>query len=116
MPVIHSDIERLYEVCSNFSKPSLLQSCDCCHEEDAKQVLLNTPLRELSNQQLWDFSFSVFTTIGCVDDFLYFLPRILHLAFIEPYDAIDLGLLGHKLYQSNYWDHSEILHLSLIHI
>lgn len=50
--------------------------------------LIRVPLRELSADQLWGYTYSVFYTVGGADDFFYFLPRILELssAPFSPFD------------------------------
>jgi len=113
MTSLKNEVERIYQACSSFTKPSMLQSCECCHTEEEKSVLLNTPLRNLSSQDLWNFTSSSFNTIGSIEDFLYFTPRILELAYIAPHECIDLGLLGHKLYQTNYWQQNDSLHKAI---
>ena len=111
---LQDSIIELYAACSEFPKPAQLNSCECCHTEDEKQILLSTPLKSLSSEQLNNFTLSAFNTIGCAEDFLYFLPRILELVFTsyQNFDC-DVGLLGHKIYQTQFWTRSEKLKESI---
>ncbi len=73
-------IERLYVVFNDVPKPPVIEGCPCCIERKGVDVLLNTPLRQITPDQLSSYAFSVFNTVGCIEDFLYFLPRILEIS------------------------------------
>lgn len=60
--------------------PSVIEGCPCCIESRGVDVLLKTPLRELSGQDLWRYVSGVFLTIGSEADFRYLLPRILDVS------------------------------------
>ena len=102
--VMKAKIEGLYEAFSDIPKPSSIDSCECCHTVSEKSILLTTPLRKLTCEQLWNYTFSVFNTIGDREDFLYFLPRILELTYTDDQYDVDLGQVGNKIYQSRYWE------------
>ena len=108
---MHASTQRrvveLYSVFSIFSRPNHMDSCECCHTEADKAFLVNSKLSDLTEDHLSDFVFSAFTTIGDTNNFLYFLPRILELAFKDGYSIFELGLLGHKIYQTKYWNHND---------
>ena len=108
--LLQQRIDELYKASAAFAKPSQINSCECCHTESEKKTLLAIPLKSLSCDHLNDFIFSAFNTIGDADDFLYFLPRILELAFTnyQEFDC-DKGLLGTKLYKSGFWERSDSL-------
>ena len=77
-------------------------------------MLLAVSLDRLTCEDLNDFVVSSFNTIGDAEDFLYFLPRILELAFTNYQEfECDIGLLGHKLFKSRFWERGEKLRVSV---
>ena len=113
-PELQKSIRALYTAYSVFDKPSQIDSCECCHTEEEKKILVSNSLESLTCNQLNDFVISSFNTIGDTEDFLYFLPRILELAFTnyQEFDC-DIGLLGQKLYQSRFWERGGTLKASV---
>jgi len=77
---LRASIEKLYTAFSDVPKPLIIEGCPCCIERKGVDVLLTTPLRQITPDQLRNYAFSVFNTVGCVEDFLYFLPRILEIS------------------------------------
>ena len=107
-------IKEVYTACAEFPKPVDINSCECCHTEEQKNLLVSVSLDSLTCDQLVDFVISAFNTIGDADTFLYFTPRILELAFTNYQDFdCDIGLLGHKLYQSRFWERNKRLQTSI---
>lgn len=78
--------------------PSTIEGCPCCIATRGVDILLTTPLRDLTGQALWRYVSGVFYTVGSVQDFRYFLPRILDISVNDPGNAngpeIVLGKLG----------------------
>lgn len=72
-------IEAVYDAFSDAEKPLLVKGCPCCLNADEYEALTAKPLRELSSAELTEFAFSALLTMGTVDGYLYFLPRILEL-------------------------------------
>ncbi len=56
--------------------------CPFCVDDEEAEHLLTTPLHELTEQDLAAYSESVFLTVGGIDDFKYFLPRLFESGFI----------------------------------
>jgi hypothetical protein len=83
-PQIRTAIESVYEAFADVSKPLSVDGCPCCIDEKGISILLSKPLRELSPDELTHYAASVFLTVGTVEDFFYFLPRILEILVIEP--------------------------------
>jgi hypothetical protein len=83
MSELAAAIERLYEAFANEPKPRQVSTCPCCLSPEEAQVLLNTPLRELSSDQLSSYGSSVLLTVGGVEDFRYFFPRLLDISIHE---------------------------------
>ena len=64
--------------------PRVIEGCPCCIGTRHVDVLLTTPLRELTGHALWRYVSGAFLTVGGERDFRYLLPRILQLAFCDP--------------------------------
>lgn len=86
-------VYRMFEI----SPPSAIEGCPCCIDTRSTDVLLTTPLREISGQDLWRYVSGAFLTIGDERDFRYLLPRILDVSASDPananYPEIVLGKL-----------------------
>ncbi len=59
--------------------------CKCCVSEEQCKFILDTPLRQLSGEELSNYASSVFLTGGDQPDFMYFFPRILELSLEEQF-------------------------------
>lgn len=79
MPDLAAAIEALYLAFAAEPEPRRLEACPCCLTPADIRGLLDTPLRSLSAEQLREYVWSVFHTVGDVGDFRYLLPRILEL-------------------------------------
>lgn len=77
--------------------PRLIEGCPCCLDTREIDVLLNTPLRELTGEQLWRYVSGVFYTVGSVRDFRYLLPRILDVAINDPANSTDPEIMLCKI-------------------
>ena len=86
---IHDAIEGLYAAFSDAKRPSRLDMSPVQEPNDFSG-LMQTPLRELTAEQLWHYSFSVFLTVGDISDFEYFFPRIIEI-------ASDISMFGSPL-------------------
>jgi hypothetical protein len=90
-------IEDVYRAFASESTPPRIDACPCCVAHEEICTLLNTPLRELSAQQLGGYAGSVFLTAGSQTDFRYFLPRILEVALTVKGWYPDLEIILGKL-------------------
>jgi hypothetical protein len=98
--------ERLYLAFAKYQKPHVLDSAP---SRDANQILrgLNSaPLRQLANENLGGYPAWAMTTVGDVEEYKHYLPRIIELGTKE-----DLGILGtapselaRKLLYGDFWD------------
>lgn len=77
---LEQTIDRLYTVFADVPKPRRIDGCPCCIEEKNIGVLLSSPLRLLTPDELSAYAASAFLTVGTVADYLYFLPRILEIS------------------------------------
>ena len=85
-----------------FPAPAVIEGCPCCLSTRGVDVLLTTPLRELSGQQLWRYVSGAFLTVGSEDDFRYLLPRILDISVSDPRNANDPEIVIGKLALANW--------------
>lgn len=78
-------VEDIYVVFQDVPRPTSVDGCPCCIEQKGISILLSKSLRDLSPDELAKYAASAFLTVGEVDDFLYFLPRILEILATQPY-------------------------------
>jgi len=77
-------VEGVYKAFREVPKPTKIDGCPCCIDEKKICVLIAKPLRELTPDDLTNYASSVFLTVGAVEDFLYFLPRLLEILVTDP--------------------------------
>ena len=65
-------------------------SCPCCFDKKAKKELFSRPLKNITENDIITYSESAISTIGSIDDYKHFLPRILDLL----QDETSLDLIG----------------------
>jgi hypothetical protein len=89
--------------------PAVIEGCPCCISTRGVDVLLTTPLRELTGKKLWRYVSGAFLTVGGERDFRYLLPRILHVSVIDPANANEPAIVLGKLGLANWrsWSPSE---------
>jgi hypothetical protein len=75
----HAEIERLYQLFSRYKCPRQLEGCPCCTTAEEAQPLVRKPLRTIAAPELEHYASKALTTWGTLDDYKYFLPRILEL-------------------------------------
>lgn len=81
--LLQNALENVYRTFSYVSAPKQFDVSPF-READAYLDMLHTPLRILDGKQLGPYAGRAITTVGSEQDYLYFLPRILELATIEP--------------------------------
>lgn len=77
-------IESLYQAFINVRSPQHIDGCPCCTNEAELTKLAATPRRAISPEDLSRYAAKAMTTIGGVEHFLYFLPRILEVTAFDP--------------------------------
>lgn len=78
-PLLQQAIEDTYAAFRDVPKPATVDGCPCCIEKKGISILLSKPLRDLSPDDLSHYAYSAFLTVGAVEDYVYFLPRILEI-------------------------------------
>src|SRR4051812_31937193 len=77
-PAVAASIVALYDAFDG-RRLSALEGCPCCTTPEELEALVRIPRRELTRAQLRNFATSAMSTIGNVDDFRYFWPRVAEL-------------------------------------
>jgi hypothetical protein len=72
-------IERLYNIFSRYRCPRQLEGCPCCTSTDETKPLIHKSLRAIAAPELEHYASKALTTWGSLDDYKYFIPRILEL-------------------------------------
>lgn len=83
---LNEAIERLYSTFGSYPLRDRIDSCPCCRGPQETRHLHTKTLRELSAEDHGLYAFRAMTTVGDVDDFRHFLPRILELVAELPAD------------------------------
>lgn len=104
-------IQALYAAFSDVPKPISIEACPCCVDRLEIAHLLSTPLKEITSKNLAGYAATVFNTSGDIDDFLYFLPRILEISVTDPAWYPDLAIICGKLRTASWlaWSEPKIL-------
>lgn len=76
-------IDEFYSAFSDSPKPEVIYGCPCCIGEKELDKLVNTPLREITPDDLSTYAADAFLTIGDVEDYSYLLPRILEISIYD---------------------------------
>jgi hypothetical protein len=98
-------VDRLYIAFSGVRRPSVIEYCTCCFSADEEHALLApVALRQLSVDVLRPYAFDVLLTVGDVEDFRYFLPRILEVACTVGFNGPDLEPLAGRLARAQWLD------------
>jgi len=82
-PAIASAVERLYAAFDE-PAPSDIEGCPCCLSIEAISVLLQTPRREITLDQIRPYARNAMSTVGSARDFRYLWPRMAELLVTAP--------------------------------
>ncbi|MGR4892432.1 hypothetical protein ACIPPQ_15490 [Sphingopyxis sp. LARHCG72] len=91
--------DAIHSVYRHFATPapSAIEGCPCCVDTRNVDVLLTTPLPEITAQALWRYVSGAYYTIGSDQDFRYLLPRILEISVNDPGNANNPEIVLNKL-------------------
>lgn len=73
-------IENLYAAFADVPRPTEIEGCHCCINEEEIVVLLQKPLRDLSGDDLGPLWYSSPSTVGTWENYCYFFPRLLEVS------------------------------------
>jgi hypothetical protein len=93
---LRAAIDAVYRHFS-MTAPSAIEGCPCCVGTRNVDVLLTTPLRDITGEALWHYVSGVYYTIGSDRDFRYLLPRILEISVSNPGNANNPEIVLNKL-------------------
>lgn len=79
MTALEKSIDVLYSAFASVPKPETIAGCECCISADEIDELIARELRSIPADLLRNYASSALLTVGFVDDYLYFLPRILEV-------------------------------------
>lgn len=86
--VLSCAIEALYATFARYKLSGAVAGCPHCTSSDDDRLLNSDPLQKLPPANLERFAFKAVSTLGTLEDFKHFLPRILELAALQ-------GKIGH---------------------
>ena len=98
---LNEALEAVYAVFAA-PTPAVIEGCPCCISTRGVDVLLTTPLCQISGQQLWRYVSGAFLTIGDKEDFRYLLPRIFEISARDLADSNDPEIVVGKLSLANW--------------
>jgi hypothetical protein len=90
-------IDNLYSVFGQYGRPDRFDACICCMDDLEKTIMLSTPLTDLTADNLRSYTSSLFHTVGGIEDFRYFLPRILEIYTTSDFLYPDVEIVLKKL-------------------
>ncbi|WP_181774873.1 hypothetical protein [Amycolatopsis pittospori] len=95
MPTSLEDaVDRLYAVFASERRPKRIDHCShCVPDAEIKRMLAPGPVREIPVDALRGYVAGAPVDAGTVDDYRYFLPRILHIAVTEGFLLCDLDFV-----------------------
>ena len=88
-------IENLYAVFAIYPAPKVLDASPLRDPVKILRDLTSTPLRILPLEKLQYYTSTAITTVGEVNDYKHFLPRIVELATVE--SLLEPEIIAHKL-------------------
>jgi hypothetical protein len=99
--LLRAVIGKVYETFGKYPQPTGLEASPLCDPAEL-QVLITKPLRHLDVADLSGYAMWAMTTVGEVEDYKYFLPRILELAIDS--GVVEPEIVALKL-QYGHWHH-----------
>lgn len=101
MSALHKAIDELYAAFSEVPKPQHIDGCECCVDENGLKRLLSFPIREIPPEVLSPYASSALLTVGSVNDYLFFIPRILHVSATDSSFWPDPEITGRAIEKTN---------------
>lgn len=93
--------KKLYSVFSSYAKPNRVIGSPITTNEGDDIRLLAKPLKSLTIEDFGTYPFKAITTWGTVEDFKYFLPRILELSYYS-FSLVDDSIFFDKILYSDW--------------
>jgi hypothetical protein len=97
-PELQYLIDDCYEAFAPYPRPRVLHASPLRDPAAILKELTSAPLRDLAGEQIGPYAGWAMTTVGDVDDYKHFLPRILELAIdATPRLGLDPRIISGKL-------------------
>lgn len=97
-PELQDVIDNCYAAFAFYRQPRRLEASPYRDPAAILATLSSAPLRDLTGEQIGPYAGWAMTTVGDVDDYKHFLPRILELAVsVEPSLGFDPPIIAGKL-------------------
>ncbi|WP_288431506.1 hypothetical protein [uncultured Agrobacterium sp.] len=94
-------IDGAYDVFARYSRPLFLDASPLRDPELLLNKLTSKPLRLLDARDVEEYALAALTTVGTIEDYKHFLPRLLDLA-TEP-GAVEPQMIALKLEMAEWW-------------
>lgn len=105
-PKLEAAIEYLHSAFKPKIAPDTIAYCECCMNDSQIEKLLTTNLKSLSKEDLEEYTRCLLLTVGELEDFQYFLPRIFELLCDTPVYLADYEVTFAKFRLADWksWD------------
>lgn len=104
-PEVQAALDRCFDVFSLYPLPKSWDFSPYKDGDTMLRELSSAPLRELAGEQIGPYAGSAVLTVGGVDDYKHFLPRILEQAVFDPaWMGTDPDIISRRLVMMN-WRH-----------
>ncbi|MDN3351729.1 hypothetical protein [Actinomadura sp. DC4] len=90
-------VDAVYEAFAGVRRPARVTGCPHCVNPDEDRPLLARPMRALPPEELARYAAKALTTWGGVEEFRYFLPRLLECARADAFGHPDPPIVFGKL-------------------
>ena len=107
MNALKEAIDELYTAFSRVPKPQHIDGCECCADQDDLRRLLSFHVREIPPDVLSPYAASALLTVGSVDDYKFFIPRILHVHVLDDTFWPDQEITGRAIAKTDVPDWPE---------
>lgn len=98
-------IDCCYDLFARYPRPLAFQASPLRNPAEILKTLTAGPLRELTGEQIGPYAGYAITTVGDVDDYKHFLPRILEQAVQQPiWTGTEPPIIGQRLKMANWSD------------
>ena len=97
MNALEKSIDSLYSAFARVPKPQHIDGCECCADDGDLKRLLSYDVRSIPPDILSPYASSALLTVGSVDDYVFFIPRILHTHLLDESFWPDAAISGRAI-------------------
>ena len=100
---LQNALDAAYAIFARYPRPTSLEAAPTRDGRAILKTLSAAPLRNLTSEQIGPYSGWAMTTVGTVDDYKHFLPRIMEQAVRAPeWMGTEPAILGERLRYANW--------------